>query len=244
MRRLAVIIAVLLLAGVARSGEDDPARRAGASYTGQTVCVGCHDQKAPDLVLAWRNSFHAAARPVDGARGLALYRAVTGLQPEGKYRDAGVGCEACHGPGSLHRESGMPRHIMRYRDLSPARAAMACGACHSVGHTADGLDYPAGYLPGDDLAAKFTLDPQATGVAARYNEFLRGPHGRSGKLSCTACHEPHGGQVPHQLKAEGNRLCADCHPTEAERPARHKPGAERKQCTACHMPGGNHAGKP
>jgi len=237
----AVLILVTLTVAAALAATDDPSRRAGATYTGRASCIGCHETTKPELVATYQKGTHGQARPTTDATGMALFRCVTGLRPDGKFLEAGAGCEMCHGPGSLHRESSMPRHIMRFRDLTPARSAMVCGACHSVGKTADGLDYPAAYKPGDDLATTFAVDAKAKGAAARYNEFVRGNHGKSGRVSCVSCHEPHGTKLANQLKAEGNLVCEPCHASKVERPVRHQREAARKPCTACHMPDGNHA---
>jgi predicted CXXCH cytochrome family protein len=44
--------------------------------------------------------------------------------------------------------------------------------------------------------------------AAEKDEYA---HGAIGFLGCRACHEPHGGERPHLLRAEGDTLCLGCH---------------------------------
>jgi predicted CXXCH cytochrome family protein len=54
-------------------------------------------------------------------------------------------------------------------------------------------------------------------------------------VTCSDCHEPHG----LELRAPGNRLCAQCHaPEKFDVPAHHfhQAGSPGAACTACHMP--------
>jgi len=97
----------------------------------------------------------------------------TGFDPNTlEFAEYGIGCEACHGPGSLHvqnqyleqepsctvchrepkQRDGEPRDIIR--SVSPS----VCGQCHSRGTSPSGeaikgtqFNFPAGFKPGDDL---------------------------------------------------------------------------------------------
>lgn len=109
----------------------------------------------------------------------------------GTWRETGVQCEACHGPGVDHVEiveildepiMGEDRVLLE-NSINSAVDAQVCGQCHSRGET----PYPTGYFPGMDLSETFTLstadDPVhwwATGHASQanmqYNEWLLG-HG-------------------------------------------------------------------
>ncbi len=76
----------------------------------------------------------------------------TGFDPEElTWVDPGVGCEACHGPGSLHvAGGGDPDQIFGSVD------SQVCGACHTRGKTPDGkFGFPIDYRPGDDLSDVF-----------------------------------------------------------------------------------------
>ena len=174
----------------------------------------------------------------------------TGYDPQAaKYGDAGVACEACHGPGVNHVGKGTKDTIVRPATLEPAREAMLCGQCHAHGADATGkYAFPVGFKPGDDLTKSFTMDPPAQGAMnQQYAQWLTSKHAAAGTV-CTFCHEPHGvGGRPNQLKMDMPALCLSCHGATAKNPMKvtdmHKMAAEKGQpsCTMCHMPGGSHA---
>jgi len=158
----------------------------------------------------------------------------------GQWSDAGVSCEACHGPGADHMKSkDKLASIVRPKQLAPERQAMTCGRCHARGKDADGLPFAAGFMPGEDLSQKFTLDAE-TELGARYtqyNDLVRSKHLAQG-VTCTTCHEPHGvGAQAHQLRKPADELCAGCHPAANLTGAQH---AAAKDCVRCHMPKGSH----
>lgn len=102
---------------------------------------------------------------------------------QGTWVQAGVQCEACHGPGSRH-VAAPPRDIY----VNPTAAF--CGQCHSR--------QPGGPV----LAANgFILDEQ------QYPELLRSPHK---SMQCVACHNPHGSPNYDPASALVND-CRNCH---------------------------------
>ena len=69
----------------------------------------------------------------------------------GKFVEASVGCESCHGPGSWHANTRGMGKI--YSSIDP----QVCGQCHTRGRSADGqYFFPEGYKPGRVLAEYFT----------------------------------------------------------------------------------------
>jgi len=210
-------------------------------YVPNSGCTGCHVVRREELVKNWRASAHAKATPAADASGIELYRTVTGLLPDGSYEHVGVGCQMCHGPGLRHDESSQVRYILRPQLITPRRAIMVCGQCHATGTTADGIGVPTGYLPGLDLGKSLTLTDDATGPRARYNEFMRTKHGTASSVTCTSCHNPHGGDVPHSLKlAEPDKLCAGCHTAGSAKATTTCTSGATGSCTGCHMPEGSH----
>jgi len=168
----------------------------------------------------------------------------TGYDPEaGTYKDLGVGCEMCHGPGSAHVSSSDRKGtIVKSSDLDPAPQAMVCGRCHSQGKSKDGrYPFAAGFHPGDDLDQFLVLtkDVVKGAMNAQYNELRLGggKHLAAGTV-CETCHDPHGGK-DHMLRETGNGLCLKCHP-KLEGPQHSEAALKSGQCSMCHMPSGSH----
>jgi predicted CXXCH cytochrome family protein len=174
----------------------------GAKYIGSKECAQCHETICRDFATA------------DHARLIA----------EGTNA-LNAGCESCHGPGSLHSESG--------GEVKP----------------------PYSFTPGRPQASSFGAQPalqapRATEtVCFQCHLNLRGqfqlpshhpvPEGR---LSCTACHSPHKGSIFRSGSttslASANQGCLSCHP-EQRGPYVFQHEAMREGCTTCHTPHGS-----
>jgi predicted CXXCH cytochrome family protein len=138
------------------------------------------------------------------------------------FAEAGVGCEACHGPGKRHvlapDEKGA---IVNPAKLEPRRANMICGQCHSLGADksgkypfpvrADGQE-PRCYCPGEDLAEYFTdAQPKRNGWGWEYSLLVQAPK-RYAEQRCTDCHHPHGRRdTVSMLNDPTNETCLKCH---------------------------------
>ncbi|GAB4265624.1 MAG: hypothetical protein Kow0092_18090 [Deferrisomatales bacterium] len=78
------------------------------------------------------------------------------MKDEPRFAELGIGCEACHGPGRRHAESGGSGPVVHPARLDPVRRDMICEACHTTGHDRSGqFRFPLGYLPGSDLTRFF-----------------------------------------------------------------------------------------
>ncbi|AQS58062.1 multiheme c-type cytochrome [Desulforamulus ferrireducens] len=115
-----------------------------------------------------------------------------GLGVEGagaKKVNAGISCETCHGPGSVHAQTKKPEAIIANQD--------ACIKCHTLGKPTQAKD-------GDYLLAD-------THYGVR-NWFIS-DHYTSGYVNCLSCH------TAHRTNKQGNMLkqdsfkenCATCH---------------------------------
>jgi predicted CXXCH cytochrome family protein len=162
----------------------------------------------------------------DGEGGLEM-RSGDG---EGRWVEAGVGCERCHGPGSEHiaaRDERKAWRITQPVDLGPERANQVCRSCHGALEAHEGgwdfaLSGGEPHRPGQDLDELASSNPDLwpSGAAAapgqQGDELLASGHGPGGlvELGCVDCHEPHGGDGAHaSLRQEvtDNTLCSSCH---------------------------------
>ena len=161
-----------------------------------------------------------------------------------KYAEAGVGCEACHGPGSEHVAKPGKDTAPDLSKLEPKKQAMVCGQCHSAGKDTSGkYAFPVGFRPGDDLSKLFVdAKPTAPGRNQQYSEMMQSKHGQMG-FSCSTCHEPHNALgSAAQLKKPVNNLCLGCHSGKDMKT--HAPAAPADAtCATCHMPKGQHTFK-
>ncbi len=159
------------------------------------------------------------------------------------YAMEGVGCEACHGPGSEHT-AGDKNAIVKLKSLDKTKQAMVCGQCHSVGKDPSGkYAFPIGYRPGDDLTKLFVdAKPTTHGRNQQYSEFIQSKMYASG-MGCTSCHDPHGKGTTekYQLVKPINDLCLSCHAAKITDLKTHQPSAAADAtCATCHMHGGEH----
>lgn len=172
-----------------------------AKYIGSKECEQCHEQLYRDFQTADHAKLIA-----QGPNALS------------------AGCESCHGPCSLHSDSGgevkPPNSFASGRPAGESYGARAaapvaravetvCFQCHS------------------DVRAKFSL-PSHHPVP-------------EGKMSCTDCHPPHKGSVYFgggTALASENESCFRCHASQRG-PYAFEHEATREGCTICHTAHGS-----
>ena len=160
-----------------------------AEFVGSDSCDLCHDE----IVAGFSTATHATLEPI-------------------KTGTDGLGCEACHGPGSLHVESGGERKLI----VNPRRSPDACYGCHL------------------DVRADFN-QPFSHPVS-------RGPlQSASAKMHCGDCHDSHAGPAVRggafSIETSSDQ-CLACHPAQRG-PFVFEHEAMREGCAVCHQPHGS-----
>lgn len=149
------------LAWAKAHGQDCPVPAAGeAAFVGNAACAECHEEAFP----LWEKSKHAHAWETLEAAGKQFHLNCVGCHVTGYEQPGGVcrldkvagredvGCESCHGPGSLHAEAPERDNIV----ATPGEDV--CVTCHNLENSPH-FDF-ATYLPrivgpghGEPLAA-------------------------------------------------------------------------------------------
>ena len=202
---VAIVPAVLLIAAISCSTVHRTAVQLpyvpGAKYIGSKECEQCHEE----LYRGFQSADHARL-----------------IAPGPNALEAG--CESCHGPCSLHSDSGgevkppysftagrpQPAGTLPRLDETPARAREnVCYQCHN------------------DVRGQFNL-PNHHPVP-------------EGKMTCIQCHPPHKGNAyagGGTALLSLNEVCFECHANKRG-PFTFEHEALREGCTTCHSPHGS-----
>ena len=161
------------------------------------------------------------------------------IDGDGKPNEINLGCENCHGAGSVHtkaKKGSKSSSIVSPDKLAAERESMICGQCHSRPQgnlkndqpvNTDNKMMPPGtsrniyltqYTTREDAAAK---DYWADGLHSKshhqqYSDFIKSSKHRNGNhlVACSDCHDPHGkAKFAHQMKADAHSpaACTTCH---------------------------------
>lgn len=175
-----------------------------------------------------------------------------------------VGCEKCHGPGSLHVDDAVTTNILNPARMSAVQANDLCIQCHSQGQPLKNpiegkyYDWPVGYEVGAKLSDFWRLEEHTLGETTfthyaegtahknrmQGNDYVQSSMYLHG-IACHTCHDSHGTANYALLRKQATALCLDCHGPSSpsgprastlEQHTRHKLGSEGSECVTCHMP--------
>ncbi len=172
----------------------------GAKFVGSKDCAQCHE----NVTNGFHDSTHAKLLvPGDATKNL--------------------GCESCHGPGSVHSAKGGGAGTI----VNPAKNPETCYQCHldKRGEFALTNSHPIGpgkmscsdcHDPhkGDAIIGGGTKMASANDTCLKCHESQRGPfvfEHEALRDNCTTCHNPHGTVNAKMLKSRNQTLCLQCH---------------------------------
>jgi DmsE family decaheme c-type cytochrome len=212
-----------------------PSPQSAATSIGDKACIDCHEDQKKSYV----NTMHGRA---DHVRAPA----------------AGKGCEACHGPGSVHAEDPtVAGSIKVFAKLPPREVSATCMSCHDrkthalwqgSAHDARNLSCVTCHSVHSFKSEKAQLKtPTEMGVCVtchrdKVAKLDRSGHMplREGKMQCSSCHNPHGATNVKLLR-RGDSIAETCTSCHADKRGpylwEHAPG--RDGCTTCHDPHGS-----
>lgn len=172
----------------------------GAEFVGSAECADCHENVT--------SNFHNATHAHLMANG-------------DNAKD--IGCESCHGPASLHTQSGGAAGTI----VNPKGNPETCFQCHQDKRGEFNLPHAhpvgEGKLSCSDCHETHTGDATVGGGMnlASANATCAGCHvaqtgpfvfeHEASREGCVVCHSPHGSVNDKMLKSRNQTLCLQCH---------------------------------
>lgn len=223
--------------------------------------IGNPEESSVDPIQIWNKTCYAC-HVSQGQKNFELEN----LRYRTTWRDLGINCESCHGPGSEHIVTAKGAKVLdaatrarlRASIRNPARLDAAsstaiCAQCHSLRdvYTENfkaGSNYDDFFTPVMEYRLPASKDPaywpdgrprQSSNEALALWQsqcFLKGG------ANCITCHShPHNVDADRstQLRPDNNGLCTACHAaiaTNISAHTHHPPKSSGSSCMECHMP--------
>ena len=177
-----------------------PPQVAGATFVGSKKCAECHEEH----VANFEGATHSKVAMKD-AKGVD------------------IGCESCHGGGSLHVKAGGSKATI----ANPSKSPETCFAFHLDKRGEFSLPHSHPVLSGQ-VTCNDCHNPHKGHVVKRSGAELETPNETCTKChiaqkgpflfkhdamveGCTVCHNPHGSVNQKMLVARDANLCLRCH---------------------------------
>jgi predicted CXXCH cytochrome family protein len=196
----AVAAAVLISCATVSRLAVVPPNIPGAQFAGSESCAQCHE----DITRDFKTATHAR------------------LKAEGKNA-ANIGCESCHGPGSLHNESGGAHNTI----INPHKSPQVCFQCHLDKRGQFSLPHHHPVLEGKVSCTDCHQTHKGPAVIGGGTQMMSrnetcgqchtaqfGPfvfEHEAVREGCTTCHQPHGTVNDKMLVSRNATLCLRCH---------------------------------
>lgn len=227
-------IALLSMAGffMAASAAVAQTTTPTATVVGQETCATCHEE----VVRQFDRSQHGALAAFE-TRGLPSR------------------CESCHGPGSLHADSGDKALIRTFEVASDPASVNACLACHrqdkamewaGSAHATSGVGCASCHTVHQSrqvtgaLTKADGLKPVPSTAPAPKKALLKqdSPLGKGEAQTCYTCHKEQRAQFAqssHHPVREGLMSCSSCHEVHGRNQGLIKTDERVNDlCTTCH----------
>ncbi|HEX4139896.1 MAG TPA: cytochrome c3 family protein [Candidatus Methylacidiphilales bacterium] len=197
---IALTVAVVSCADMSGTQVVAPPQIQGATFVGSEACETCHQDIAHDFVTATHYKLKA---PGDNAKN--------------------IGCESCHGAGSVHVASGGgPKTI-----INPGKSPEICFQCHLDKEGQFNLPSHHPVLEGKVSCADChdphkgsVVEGGGTNLAGQNDVCFKCHTAQQGPFvfeheamreGCTTCHNPHGSVNARLLVSRNATLCLRCH---------------------------------
>jgi DmsE family decaheme c-type cytochrome len=261
---LVVVSALVLLPSrgpTSARAERGAAQANAAGGPDDNVCATCHEQvvrdfaktvhgKAPDK---WgKGGDYNSTQTCQSCHGDGTEHINAGGDPTKirnpaklRQKESVETCQNCHSQMNEHAQWRGSRH---------ESAGLTCLSCHSPHHPAAARGSEAGGQ-GVSIAAaqsetkllKFRSEADtcySCHTDVRKSQYQRSTHlfrneDREQKMSCSTCHEPHGGIGERMMRTGSvNETCYTCH-AEYRGPFLYEHAPVRESCANCHRPHGS-----